>query len=94
MALVPLVVGVVLIPRPSLGLSILHFPPPSALASAQDKAIIYGMFQLFGAREIVVGATSLYIWYFGGAREGKQEGCRTMGWTMFGMVLLVVVDGL
>jgi len=75
MAVVPLVVGVVLIPRPSLGPSILHFPSPSALASAPDKAIIYGMIQLFGAREIVVGATSLYIWYFGGARgEGSRKG--------------------
>ncbi|KAK5171456.1 uncharacterized protein LTR77_004601 [Saxophila tyrrhenica] len=93
-ALAPLTIGVLATLNPKLGLSLLNFPLPGPTASPKDQATIYGLIRFFGIRDVVIGASSLCVWFFGGAREGERKGCRALGGMMLMGVALVGVDGL
>lgn len=42
---------------------------------------------------MVIGLSSLCVWYLGGARKGNLEGCAALGGMMFAGAGLTVVDG-
>jgi hypothetical protein len=91
-ALLPMAVGLAATLGPAWGLGVLNFPHSSALSTGQDQATITGLIRMFGIRDVAIGASSLSVWHFGGARKGEPEACKALGMMMLIGLLVVVVD--
>jgi hypothetical protein len=92
-ATLPFAIGTLATLSPPTALQILSFPPPSSASTTQDRATILGLGRIFGVRDMVLGFSSLCIWYLGGARKGNVESCAALGAITLAGVGLVVVDG-
>ncbi|KAK5114526.1 hypothetical protein LTR62_002461 [Meristemomyces frigidus] len=79
----PILLGIAVLLRPSLGLQIWHFTSPT---TPKDTQLVLSLFRLFAIREFFLGTTILTCWVL-----GKPE---VMGWLLLGVMPVVAVDGI
>lgn len=79
---IPFLLGINALVRPTSVLSMLNVTPPKDL---EDQKKVRGLIQMYGARDISMGAAILVGWYFGNPT--------TFGWIVLASLPMVLVDG-
>lgn len=74
--------GINAILRPASALSLLKFPAPR---QPEGQKLAYSLMQIYGARNVAIGLTSLFIWASGDRRA--------LGLAMFAGLPMAIVDG-
>jgi hypothetical protein len=78
----PIVVGINAVLRPASALRLLNYPVP---IDKTARRTTYTVLQMYGARNIAMGLSTLAVWCSGDRR--------TLGWVMLAGIPLATIDG-
>jgi multidrug efflux pump subunit AcrB len=80
--LLPIALGINAVARPASALALLQFPAPTDPAA---RKVTESVLQMYGARNITLGLSTLAVWYAGSHR--------TLGLVMLAGIPLALIDG-
>ena len=81
-SVIPIMAGATAILSPRAGLGMLGFPTPTI---PKDQALVDGLLQMYGCRQLAMGLSALGIWYWGTQKA--------LGWSLLCGCIVAGVDG-